>query len=57
MFIFCRLKINQEFHEFILDPGTVANKSDLSLIQHTRSDTIGHALLVELQEADVENAV
>ncbi len=22
---FCRLKINHESHEFILDPGTVAN--------------------------------
>ncbi len=26
MFIFCRLKINHESQEFILDPGTVANK-------------------------------
>ncbi len=26
MFIFCRLKINHESHEFILDPGTIANK-------------------------------
>jgi hypothetical protein len=28
VFIFCRLKINHESHEFILDPGTVANNSN-----------------------------
>jgi hypothetical protein len=27
MFIFHRLKINQNFHEFILEIGTVANKN------------------------------
>jgi hypothetical protein len=29
VFIFRRLKINHESHEFILDPGTVANKKDI----------------------------
>ncbi len=28
MYIFRRLKINHESHEFILDPGTVMNSSD-----------------------------
>jgi hypothetical protein len=31
-YFFCRLKINHDSHEFILEFGTVANHNDISLV-------------------------
>jgi hypothetical protein len=38
MFVFCRLKINHDFHEFILEIGTVTNRQNVPLLHHANTD-------------------